>query len=138
MHRNRAFADEQGARDLAVAVALREQGKHLGFPGSEIEPRQAGCGTRRLLRPRGQPGPPRQFLGEAEQRVRRQVTGKDLASFQGPGSLITPACPDGGLGLTQPRVRLPVGLARLLPGVSHGPPHRPAVGAELARLFRGR
>jgi hypothetical protein len=46
VHRNRAFTDEQGARDLAVTVPPGEKDKHLGLPAGEIKPCRT-CGSAR-------------------------------------------------------------------------------------------
>ena len=42
MYRDSALADEQGAGDLAVTVALGEQGQHVGLPAGEVEPGGGG------------------------------------------------------------------------------------------------
>ncbi len=96
MHSNRAFADEKGARDLAVTVAADQAGEHLGLAAGEAEPlaRCLGSGGGKA-----QPGPARQRLGEAEQGRRGKLAGQGLAGGQGSLGLFAPPAPDRRLRL---------------------------------------
>src|SRR5579871_3134072 len=49
VHRDRALADEQGACDLAVAVAPGQKDEHLGLPAGEVEPCRSHGGANRLV-----------------------------------------------------------------------------------------
>ena len=110
MHGDRSVTDEQGACDLPVAVAAGQEGEHVPLAVGEVEP---GTGRRGPLRgqPEGQPGPARQVVGQGQQRSRLEGTGQLRTRAERPGGLIAPSSTDRRLGLTQPRVGLPVRLA---------------------------
>ena len=115
MHRDGAVADEQGPGDLPVAVAPDEPGQHLGLPAGEVvtpSSRRSGLSRPiRSVRERARPaGPAGQSVG---QRLSAEPISRPAchAHCQCPGRLLAPPGPGRGLGLAQPRVRLPVGLA---------------------------
>jgi len=137
VHGDGTFADEQGAGDLPVAVPVDQPRQYFGFPVGEVEPGPGLGGACGPDRGRGQPGPAGQVLRLGEQGNGLEFPGHVLARGQRAHGLFAPAGPDGGRGLTQPRIRLRVGLPGLVPGLGHVAPRRAGVAAEAARILGG-
>jgi hypothetical protein len=132
VHRDRAIADEQGTRDLAVAIPSDEHGQHFPLTASEVK-RDVSRGWRAG----GQPGPPGQFPGESQQGRRGKRPRQGVTRAEGTASLFAPSRANRCLGLTQARVGLPVRLADHMPCLGYGTPRRPTVSPALAFVLSG-